>query len=83
MAPTSQPLPHERTFPYPILFLPGVVRVVFESPAMGYGDGGGTHRRLTARLTFKNWSRCGQLADSRWLGLSEDDVAKLDADHAF
>ena len=38
---------------------------IFNDSVPGYGDDGVARGRLTARLTFKNWSRCGQLPDNR------------------
>ena len=43
-----------------------VVRVnLFKDPVPVYDDAEGTAGRLTAWLTRKKWSRCGQLPDSR------------------
>ena len=52
-----------RTFPFPVLAPRRCSCRFFENPAPGDGDGEGALVRNTARLTFKNWSRCGQLPD--------------------
>src|SRR3954452_12223330 len=49
--------------PLPRVILPAPGVSGLENPGTVYGDGEVAHGNPTARLTFKNCSRCGQLPD--------------------